>query len=132
MSAGTRRPGSSRREFLKGVGAAGAGLVAGSLVAVRDWRGPRRPMSAGISRGATRTAVAARRPRASTSAAYSRICRHLQRRTTRVRAALLEVGQQGGVLDAQDDLAAGPKALIVDPTRERQPDGDEPVWDQSG
>ncbi|MGZ4197267.1 MAG: peroxidase family protein [Solirubrobacteraceae bacterium] len=32
-----------------------------------------------------------------------------------VRAALLELGQQGGILDAQDDLAAGPKALIVDP-----------------
>ena len=34
----------------------------------------------------------------------------------RVRAALLEVGQPGGILDAQDNLAAGPKALIVDPT----------------
>jgi hypothetical protein len=33
-----------------------------------------------------------------------------------VRAALLEVGQPGGVVDAQDDLAAGPKALIVDPS----------------
>ena len=33
-----------------------------------------------------------------------------------VRAALLEVGQQGGILDAQDDLAAGPKNLIVDPS----------------
>jgi hypothetical protein len=33
-----------------------------------------------------------------------------------VRAALLEVGQQGGILDARDDLAAGPKRLILDPT----------------
>jgi hypothetical protein len=33
-----------------------------------------------------------------------------------VQAALLEVGMQGGIMDAQDDLAAGPKALIVDPT----------------
>jgi hypothetical protein len=33
-----------------------------------------------------------------------------------VRAALIEVGQQDGILDGQDDLAAGPKALIVDPT----------------
>jgi hypothetical protein len=30
-------------------------------------------------------------------------------------AALLELGQPGGILDAQDDLAAGPVALIVDP-----------------
>jgi hypothetical protein len=30
-------------------------------------------------------------------------------------AALMEIGQQGGILDAHDDLAAGPKALIIDP-----------------
>src|SRR5262249_21911921 len=30
-------------------------------------------------------------------------------------AALMEVGQQGGIVDAHDDLAAGPKALIIDP-----------------
>jgi hypothetical protein len=33
-----------------------------------------------------------------------------------VRAALLEVGRQGGILDAQDDLSAGPTRLITDPT----------------
>ncbi|MGH2885903.1 MAG: peroxidase family protein [Solirubrobacteraceae bacterium] len=33
-----------------------------------------------------------------------------------VRAALIEVGNQGGILDAQDDLAAGPTRLIVDST----------------
>jgi hypothetical protein len=36
--------------------------------------------------------------------------------TDKVRAALLEVGAQGGIMDARDQLAAGPKALIVDPT----------------
>jgi hypothetical protein len=35
--------------------------------------------------------------------------------TATVQAALLEVGMAGGIMDAQDDLAAGPKALIVDP-----------------
>jgi hypothetical protein len=30
-------------------------------------------------------------------------------------AALLEIGKPGGILDAKDDLAAGPVALIVDP-----------------
>ena len=32
-----------------------------------------------------------------------------------VRQALMEVGAPGGILDAGDDLAAGPKALIVNP-----------------
>ena len=36
--------------------------------------------------------------------------------TDSVRAALLEVGLPGGIMDARDDLAAGPKALILDPT----------------
>jgi Animal haem peroxidase len=33
----------------------------------------------------------------------------------RVEAALMEMGKRGGLLDAKDDLAAGPIALIVDP-----------------
>jgi Animal haem peroxidase len=32
-----------------------------------------------------------------------------------VRDALMELGREGGLLDANDDLAAGPVALIVDP-----------------
>jgi hypothetical protein len=36
--------------------------------------------------------------------------------TDRVRAALQRVGSEGGILDADDDLAAGPKALIIDPS----------------
>jgi hypothetical protein len=36
--------------------------------------------------------------------------------TDAVRAALLELGKPGGILDANDDLAAGPVKLIVDPT----------------
>jgi hypothetical protein len=35
--------------------------------------------------------------------------------TNTVRDALMELGQLGGILDANDDLAAGPVALIVDP-----------------
>lgn len=34
----------------------------------------------------------------------------------RVRAALLEVGAPGGIMNARDDVAAGPKRLITDPT----------------
>ena len=43
-----------------------------------------------------------------------------------VRAALLEVGQPGGIMDAHDDLAAGPKALIVDPTVNGNPTATDP------
>ena len=32
-----------------------------------------------------------------------------------VRDALMELGRPGGIMDANDDLAAGPVALIVDP-----------------
>jgi hypothetical protein len=46
--------------------------------------------------------------------------------TDTVRAALLEVGMQGGILDAKDDLAAGPKALIVDPTVNGNPTSSNP------
>jgi hypothetical protein len=35
--------------------------------------------------------------------------------TNAVRDALMELGQLGGILDTNDDLAAGPVALIVDP-----------------
>jgi len=35
--------------------------------------------------------------------------------TNAVRDALMELGREGGILDANDDLAAGPVALIVDP-----------------
>ena len=35
--------------------------------------------------------------------------------TSAVREALLELGKAGGLMDAKDDLAAGPAALIVDP-----------------
>jgi hypothetical protein len=37
------------------------------------------------------------------------------RATPAVRAALVELGRRGGLLDARDDLAAGAVALIVDP-----------------
>ena len=35
--------------------------------------------------------------------------------TETVRSALLELGKPGGIMDANDNLAAGPEALIVDP-----------------
>jgi hypothetical protein len=42
------------------------------------------------------------------------LCRHLLRDSA-IKAALVRMGARGQVLDAQDNLAAGPVALIVDP-----------------
>jgi len=39
--------------------------------------------------------------------------------TNAVRDALMELGSLGGILDANDDLAAGPVALITDPNLQR-------------
>ena len=113
----SKRPsnGSSRRQFLKGVGVTGAGLVAGSVgragtapAAV----GVRSPLSPGGYARGNGGAPAS-------SVDFGRIFPNLPpfaEANDTVRAALIEVGQQDGILDGQDDLAAGPKALIVDPT----------------
>ena len=116
MSAGTRYPVPSRREFLKVAAAAGAGVAVGSV---------------GGAAGAAPAAVAAASPLSpgryahgsggapASSVDFGRIFANLPPfadATDMVRAALLEVGQEGGILDAQDDLTAGPKNLIVDPT----------------
>jgi hypothetical protein len=65
------------------------------------------------------TAVSAQRPEdAGTSGAFTRIFEDLQPfapPTERVRAALRELGRKGGVMDAGDNLAAGPIELIVNP-----------------
>jgi hypothetical protein len=46
--------------------------------------------------------------------------------TDRVRAALLAVGQRGGILDADDNLATGPKRLILDPSVNGNPTASSP------
>jgi hypothetical protein len=114
MRTETRERGPSRRQFLKGVGAAGVGLVATSVGAgagVQPRLPPRRrraPAAAGAPGGGA----------PASAADFGRMFPGLPpfaEANDRVRAALLEVGMQGGILDAQDDLAAGPKALIVTP-----------------
>ena len=64
-----------------------------------------------------------------TSALFGRIFPQLPpfaQATDTVRAALLETGQAGGIMDAGDDLAAGPKALILDPTVNGNPTSSDP------
>jgi hypothetical protein len=116
MSTGTRRPGSPRRDFLKGVGAASAGLVAGSVGGAAGRAGS---ATAGISPASPRSYANGGGGAPASSIDFGRIFSNLPpfaEADDTVRAALLEAGQPGGVVDAQDDLAAGPKALVVDPT----------------
>jgi Animal haem peroxidase/TAT (twin-arginine translocation) pathway signal sequence len=117
MSSDSHGRGPSRRDFLKGVGATGAGLVAGSIGA-----------GAGVATSSAAAAAPALRPGrhghghrgAPTSGVdFGRIFPDLPpfaEANDTVRAALLEVGKPGGIIDAGDRLAAGPKALIIDPT----------------
>jgi TAT (twin-arginine translocation) pathway signal sequence len=109
------REGPSRRDFLKGLGATGAGLVAGAV-------------SAGVAAPAEAAAAPSLSPgsyqrghRGAPASApdFGRIFPDLPpfaEANDTVRAALLEVGKPGGIMDAGDQLSAGPKALIVDPT----------------
>ncbi len=122
----------SRREFLKGASAAGAGLVAGTVAAV-----PAAHASvvssdvAAVSPGGYLRVNGAPPSRID----FGRIFPDLPPfadATDTVRAALMEVGQPGGILDARDELAAGPKALIVDPTVNGNPTDLEPLRDQPG
>jgi hypothetical protein len=113
----------SRREFLKGV--AGAGVVAGSLGAAVASS----PPSATASPLQSAARQRGRGGAPASSVDFGRMFPHLRpfaEANDRVRAALLEVGRQGGVLDAQDDLAAGPTRLIVDPTVNGNPTATDP------
>jgi hypothetical protein len=60
---------------------------------------------------------------------FGRILPHLRpfaEANNTVRAALLEVGKPGGIMDAADQLSAGPKALILDPTVNGNPTASNP------
>jgi hypothetical protein len=106
----------SRRDFLKGVGAAGAGLMAGSLGVDSAVATPRRPKTT-HGHGHHHPGRPPGVPQNSTD--FGRMfpsLRPFADANPKVRAALTEVGKPGGILDANDDLAAGGKALILDPT----------------
>ncbi len=102
--------GTTRRQFLTRAGAAGAAALAASL-------GGTELLSGVSSAGAAEFSPHAGVP--VSAHFFGRIFPQLPPfapATDTVRAALLEVGQPGGILDAGDDLAAGPTALITDPT----------------
>ena len=125
MSSARRETGPSRRDFLKGVGAAGAGLVVGSVGSGASLVTPGAEAATAVA--PARYASSGGAPR--TSVDFGRILPSLPPfadANDTVRAALLEVGRQGGILDAEDDLGAGPKALIVDPTVNGNPSATNP------
>jgi hypothetical protein len=123
MSSDSRRGRSSRRDFLQGVGAAGAGLLAGSV-------GPGRATADPVPGALARSPYARAASGAPASGVdFGRIFPSLPPfadANDRVRAALLEVGKPGGIMDARDQLSAGPKALIVDPTVNGNPTATNP------
>jgi Animal haem peroxidase len=117
------RSGLSRRRLLAGAGAAGAGLAAASTGVL--------PGVAGSARAAAQRGLGlAGTPGAPANSGYfGRIFPQLApfaSVNSTVTAALMEVGRQGGIMDAGDDLAAGPKALITDPAVNGNPTSSNP------
>jgi hypothetical protein len=115
----------SRRDFLKGAGAVGAGLVAGSLgvdpAVASGGKRAKAPAMAKSSNYRPRPGVPA------SSADFGRMFPSLKpfaEANDKVRAALIEVAKPGGIMDAEDAVDAGPKALIVDPTVNGNPTGE--------
>src|SRR5436305_13919451 len=93
-----RERASSRRDFLKGMGAAGAGLVAAGGLTAPPTAGAETPPA--ISPGS----YARTKGAPSSSIEFGRIFPDLPpfaEANDEVRAALLEVGQPGGIVDAR-------------------------------
>ena len=114
-----KRP--SRRQFLVGLGVTSAGLVATGAGAV--------PALSGLAAAAAEPRFGPGPGTPGDAQLFGRIFASLppfSAANDTARAALLEVGQPGGIMDALDDLAAGPKALIVDPTVNGNPTATDP------
>ena len=118
----------SRRDFLKGLGAAGAGVVAGAAgAAAPGARAAGLPGQVPAVRPGRYARGGGGAPASSVD--FGRIFPDLPPfapADDTVRAALLEVGKPGGIMDAGDQLSAGPKALIVDPTVNGNPTASNP------
>jgi Animal haem peroxidase/TAT (twin-arginine translocation) pathway signal sequence len=123
------REGPSRRDFLKGLGATGAGLVAGTVGAGASIATPQAEGATPPAPASPGTYASGRAGAPPSSVDFGRIFPGLPpfaEANDTVRAALLEVGMPGGIMDAGDQLAAGPKALIVDPTVNGNPTSSNP------
>lgn len=126
MSSETHGRQPSRRDFLKGLGATGAGLVAGSIGP--DTNLATAPAEAAVALRDGRHPHGHRRAPAS-SVDFGRMFPGLPPFADAndiVRGALVEVGKPGGMMDAGDRLSAGPKALILDPSVNGNPTAADP------
>ena len=121
--AGNEQAGVSRRRLLSGAGLAGAGIAAASAGVLPGFESTAR--AAGVA-----SQAASRSPGTpADSMLFGRIFPGLPpfaAATDTVRSALVEVGMRGGIMDAHDELAAGPKALIVDPVVNGNPTSNNP------
>jgi hypothetical protein len=124
---GKKEEGVSRRRLLTGAGAAGAGLAVAAIGGVPGAAG------AAAATGLGGAGLASHPPAHPGAPADSRLFGRIfpalppfAAADDTVRAALMEVGAQGGIMDAADDLAAGPKNLIVDPTVNGNPTAADP------
>src|SRR5215469_8818055 len=112
MTDTTERAGMSRRRLLAGAGTVGAGVAAASAGLLAGPAAAARAAAGTLSRPMLPPGAPA------SSAFFGRMFPRLgpfAEANDAVQAALLEVGAPGGILDAGDKLAAGPKALILDP-----------------
>ena len=126
MTENNKTAGLTRRRLLAGAGTAGAGLAAASAGILPGLR-PVAARAAVTGAGAAGHSLPPGAP--ANSMLFGRIFPQLPSFapvTDTVQAALLEVGAQGGIMDAQDDLAAGPKELIVDPAVNGNPTASNP------
>ena len=100
------RLGPSRRRFLTGMGLAGAGVVATTLGAAS---------SSAVAQAATPQTAGAPSDPGYFGRMFPSLPPFADASDSAVQAALLEVGKQGGIMDALDNLTDA-KALITDPT----------------
>jgi hypothetical protein len=93
--------GLNRRKFLEALGSGALALSVPGLLGIRDAAAQQGGRRFFLSEDRFGRIFPGLEPFAKPSAALS--------------AALLDIGKPGGILDAKDNLAAGPVALIVDP-----------------
>ena len=102
---------SSRRKFLAGLGVTAAGVAASSVGGVSSVAAMTGTATGAINPPGGHAGVP------SDSGSFGRMFPSLPPfadANDTVRGALVELGKPGGILDAHDDLSAGPKRLITD------------------
>ena len=113
----------SRRKFLAGLGVTAAGVAASSVGGVSSVAAMTGTATGAISPPGGHAGVP------SDSGSFGRMFPSLPPfadANDTVRGALVELGKPGGILDAHDDLSAGPKRLITDASVNGNPTAADP------